>query len=148
MVNITVDGKPLQAKAGSLLIDVLDRNRVDLPRYCYHPGLSIAGNCRICQVEIEPSPRTVIACNTRVTEGMAVKTKSPKAKASQQAVLEFLLANHPLDCPVCDQSGECKLQDYYMEYGLYDPRFNEMKVKKTKKAFSIGPTVTPPLVLE
>lgn len=86
-------------------------------------------------------PRTVIACNTRVTEGMVISTKSEKAKESQQVVLEFLLANHPLDCPVCDQSGECKLQDYYMEYGLYDPKFNEVKVKKTKKAFSIGPTV-------
>src|SRR3989338_5053779 len=72
---------------------------------------------------------------------MVIHTKSPKAKESQQVVLEFLLANHPLDCPVCDQSGECKLQDYYMEYGLYDPRFNDVKVKKTKKAFSIGPTI-------
>ena len=86
-------------------------------------------------------PRTVIACDTRVAEGMVIRTQSEKAKESQQVVLEFLLANHPLDCPVCDQSGECKLQDYYMEYGLYDPKFNEMKVKKTKKAFSIGPTV-------
>ncbi len=86
-------------------------------------------------------PRTVIACNTRVTEGMVISTQSKKAKESQQVVLEFLLANHPLDCPVCDQAGECKLQDYYMDYGLYDPKFNDTKVKKSKKAFSIGPTV-------
>ena len=155
MANITIDGKPYTVKDGITIIEAIDQANlpagqagIDLPRYCYHPGLSIAGNCRICQVEVEMGPRlpagrqgTVIACNTRVAEGMVISTKSKKAKESQQVVLEFLLANHPLDCPVCDQSGECKLQDYYMEYGLYDPKFNEVKVKKTKKAFSIGPTV-------
>src|SRR3989344_1544523 len=141
MSNITIDGKPYTVKDGITIIEAIDQAKLGLPRYCYHPGLSIAGNCRICQVEVEKMPRTVIACNTRVAEGMVISTKSQKAKESQQVVLEFLLANHPLDCPVCDQSGECKLQDYYMEYGLYDPKFNEVKVKKTKKAFSIGPTV-------
>lgn len=141
MANITIDGKPYTVKDGITIIEAIDQIHTDLPRYCYHPGLSIAGNCRICQVEVEKMPRTVIACNTRVAEGMVIHTKSPKAKESQQVVLEFLLANHPLDCPVCDQAGECSLQDYYMDYGLYDPKFDEMKVKKTKKAFSIGPTV-------
>jgi len=141
MANITIDGKQITVKDGITIIEAIDQINTDLPRYCYHPGLSIAGNCRICQVEVEKMPRTVIACNTRVAEGMVIHTKSPKAKESQQVVLEFLLANHPLDCPVCDQAGECKLQDYYMEYGLYDPRFNEEKVKKHKKAFSIGPTI-------
>ncbi len=141
MANITIDGKPYTVKDGITIIEAIDEARIDLPRYCYHPGLSIAGNCRICQVEVEKMPRTVIACNTRVAEGMVISTKSAKAKESQAVVLEFLLANHPLDCPVCDQAGECKLQDYYMEVGLYDPHFNENKVKKTKKAFSIGPTI-------
>ncbi|MBI3315352.1 MAG: (2Fe-2S)-binding protein, partial [Candidatus Omnitrophica bacterium] len=141
MANLTIDGKPYTVKDGLTIIEALDELKIDLPRYCYHPGLSIAGNCRICQVEVEKMPRTVIACNTRVTEGMVISTRSQKAKESQQQVLEFLLINHPLDCPVCDQAGECKLQDYYMDYGLYDPKLNDVKVKKTKKAFSIGPTV-------
>jgi len=141
MPNITIDGKPYSVKDGITIIEAIDQAKIDLPRYCYHPGLSIAGNCRICQVEVEKMPRTVIACNTRVTEGMTIRTQSDKAKESQKVVLEFLLANHPLDCPVCDQAGECKLQDYYMDFGVYDPRFNEQKVKKRKKAFTIGPTV-------
>ncbi len=141
VANITIDGKPYTVKDGITIIEAIDQMKVALPRYCYHPGLSIAGNCRICQVEVGKIPRTVIACNTRVTEGMEIMTQSAKAKESQQVVLEFLLANHPLDCPVCDQAGECKLQDYYMEYGLYDSKLDDQKVKKTKKAFPIGPTV-------
>lgn len=141
MTNITIDGKKYEVKDGITVIEAIDQINSDLPRYCYHPGLSIAGNCRICQVEIEKMPRTAIACNTRVAEGMVIHTSSAKAKESQQRVLEFLLANHPLDCPVCDQAGECKLQDYYMEYGLYDAKFNEFKVKKSKKAQSIGPNI-------
>lgn len=147
MANITIDGKPYTVKDGITIIEAIDQAKIDLPRYCYHPGLSIAGNCRICQVEVSeprlPAGRhgTVIACNTRVAEGMVISTQSQKAKESQQVVLEFLLANHPLDCPVCDQAGECKLQDYYMDYGLYDAKFDEFKVKKTKKAVSLGPTV-------
>ena len=144
MANITIDGKPYTVKDGITIIEAIDQANIGLPRYCYHPGLSIAGNCRICQVEVEKMPRTVIACNTRVAEGMAIHTQTAKAKESQQVVLEFLLANHPLDCPVCDQAGECKLQDYYMDYGLYDPKFDENKVKKKKKAKFIGPTIIPP----
>ncbi len=141
MANITIDGKAFTVKDGITIIEAIDQVKTDLPRYCYHPGLSIAGNCRICQVEVEKMPGTVIACNTRVAEGMVIHTKSEKAQESQKIVLEFLLANHPLDCPVCDQAGECKLQDYYMDYGVYDARFNENKVKKTKKAISVGPTI-------
>ena len=141
MANITVDGKSYTVADGITIIQALDHLKINIPRYCYHPALSIAGNCRICQVEVEKMPRTVIACNTRVAEGMVVHTNSAKAKESQQVVLEFLLANHPLDCPVCDQAGECKLQDYYMDYGLYDPKFNDLKVKKTKKAIPVGPTI-------
>lgn len=141
MANITIDGKAITVPDGTMIIQAIDMMKGDLPRYCYHPGLSIAGNCRICQVEVEKMPRTVIACNTAVAEGMVIHTKSGKAQDSQKYVLEFLLANHPLDCPVCDQAGECKLQDYYMQYGTYDPKFNENKVKKSKKAFAVGPTI-------
>lgn len=139
-VNITIDGKPYIVPSGKTVIQVLDEIKADIPRYCYHPGLSIAGNCRICMVEIEKIPRAQIACNTRVAEGMVIRTDSPMAKEARQDVLEFLLINHPLDCPVCDQAGECKLQDYYMEHGQYDPLFNEQKVKK-EKARAIGPTI-------
>ncbi len=118
MAAITIDGKPYTVKDGITIIEAIDQAAIGLPRYCYHPGLSIAGNCCICQVEVEKMPRTVIACNTRVTEGMVIHTQSEKAKASQGSVLEYLLVNHPLDCPVCDQAGECKLQDYYMDYGF------------------------------
>lgn len=141
MTNITIDGKPFKVKDGITIIEAIDQAKIGLPRYCYHPGLSIAGNCRICQVEVENMPHTVIACNTRVADGMVIRTESQKAKESQAVVLEFLLVNHPLDCPVCDQAGECTLQDYYMDYGLYDPKFNDFKVKKTKKAIPVGPTI-------
>jgi NADH-quinone oxidoreductase subunit G len=125
---------------GTTAIQAAEKLGIFIPRYCYHPGLSIAGNCRICLVEVEKIPKLQIACNTPVTEGMVVHTQSEKAQAGRRAVLEFLLANHPLDCPVCDQSGECDLQNFYMNFGLYDPRFREHKVKK-KKAVAIGPHV-------
>jgi NADH-quinone oxidoreductase subunit G len=114
---------------------------IDIPRYCYHPALPVSGNCRICMVEVEKQPKLQIACYTPVTDGMVVKTNSPKVIEVRKTVLEFLLVNHPVDCPVCDQAGECKLQDYYMEHGQYDSRLSDVKVKKEKKAFSIGPTV-------
>jgi len=140
MPTLTIDGKQIEAPEGSTVIQAAEKLGNFIPRYCYHPGLSIAGNCRICLVEVEKNPKLQIACNTPVTEGMVVHTQSAKAEDGRRAVLEFLLANHPLDCPVCDQSGECDLQNFYMNFGLYDPRFREQKVKK-KKAVSIGPHV-------
>jgi NADH-quinone oxidoreductase subunit G len=140
MPAVTIDGLPIDSPDGSMVIQAAERLGIFVPRYCYHPGLSIAGNCRICLVEVEKNPKLQIACNTPVSEGMVVHTKSAKAEDGRRAVLEFLLANHPLDCPVCDQSGECDLQNFYMNFGLYDPRFREQKVKK-KKAVSIGPHV-------
>jgi NADH-quinone oxidoreductase subunit G len=140
MLTLTIDGRQIDSPNGSTVIQAAERLGVFIPRYCYHPGLSIAGNCRICLVEVEKNPKLQIACNTPVTDGMVVHTKSPKAEDGRRAVLEFLLANHPLDCPVCDQSGECDLQNFYMNFGLYDPRFREQKVKK-KKAVAIGPHV-------
>ena len=140
MPTLTIDGRQIDSPDGSTVIQAAEKLGIFIPRYCYHPGLSIAGNCRICLVEVEKNPKLQISCNTPVAEGMVVHTKSAKAEDGRRAVLEFLLANHPLDCPVCDQSGECDLQNFYMNFGLYDPRFREQKVKK-KKAVAIGPHV-------
>jgi NADH-quinone oxidoreductase subunit G len=140
MSILTIDGRQIDSPGGSTVIQAAERLGIFIPRYCYHPGLSVAGNCRICLVEVEKNPRLQIACNTPVAEGMMVHTKSTRAEEGRRAVLEFLLANHPLDCPVCDQSGECELQNFYMNFGLYDPKFREQKVKK-KKAVAIGPHV-------
>jgi len=140
MPTLTIDGKPVTVPDGTTVLQACEKAGSPVPFYCYHPGLSIAGNCRICLVEIAGSPKLQISCHTRVAEGMVVTTNSDKALAGRKAVLEFLLVNHPLDCPVCDQAGECWLQDYYMAYGLYDQKFDEQKVKKTKRV-AVGPKV-------
>jgi NADH-quinone oxidoreductase subunit G len=140
MPKLSIDGHEIDVPQGTMVIQAAEKAGVFIPRYCYHPGLSIAGNCRICLVEVEGNPKLQIACNLPVSEGMVVHTKSDNAEEGRRAVLEFLLANHPLDCPVCDQSGECDLQNFYMNFGLYNPRFEERKVKK-KKAVELGPHV-------
>ena len=140
MPSLSIDGREANVPEGTTVIQAAETLGIFVPRYCYHPGLSIAGNCRICLVEVEKFPKLQIACNMLATEGMVVHTKSDKAEVGRRAVLEFLLANHPLDCPVCDQSGECDLQNFYMNFGLYDPRFREHKVKK-QKAVQLGPHV-------
>ncbi len=138
--RLTIDGREITVSEGTTVIQAAEQLGIFIPRYCYHPGLSIAGNCRICLVDVEKSPKLEIACNLAVREGMVVHTQSDEAEDGRRSVLEFLLANHPLDCPVCDQSGECDLQNFYMNFGLYDPRFREQKVKK-KKAVELGPHV-------
>src|SRR5215472_6131931 len=140
MPKLTIDGRQLSVPDGTTVIQAAETSGIFVPRYCYHPGLTIAGNCRICLVEVEKVPKLQIACNTPVIEGMVVQTTSAKVQEGRRAVLEFLLANHPLDCPVCDQSGECDLQNFYLNFGLYDPRFREQKVKK-HKAVPLGPHV-------
>jgi NADH-quinone oxidoreductase subunit G len=141
MPTLTIDGKQVDVPAGTTIIQAADKLGIDIPRYCYHPALPVSGNCRICMVEVEKQPKMQIACYTPVADGMVVHTNSQKVLDVRKTVLEFLLVNHPVDCPVCDQAGECKLQDYYMEHGQYDSRLSDVKVKKEKKAFSIGPTV-------
>ena len=116
MPKLTIDGKEIEVADGLNLIQAAEQIGIEIPHYCFHPGLSIPGNCRMCLVEVEKAPKLQIACNTKVAEGMVVHTQSAKTKTAQKAVLEFLLINHPIDCPVCDQAGECKLQDYYMQY--------------------------------
>lgn len=141
MPTIEIDGKKVTVPDGFNVIQAAEQLGIEVPHYCYHPGLSISGNCRMCLVEIDKMPKLQIGCNTKVAEGMVVKTTSEKAKAAQSAVLEFILINHPVDCPICDQAGECKLQDYYMDYGKYQSRFPiEAKVEK-RKVVDIGPHV-------
>lgn len=140
MPTLTIDGKEVTVEKGTRVIQAAKQLGIDIPHYCYHPGLSIAGNCRMCLVEIEKTPKLQISCHIECADGMVVKTNTEKVKLTREHVLEFLLVNHPLDCPVCDQAGECGLQDYYMKHGLYDSRLDERKVKK-KKAVPIGPNV-------
>jgi NADH-quinone oxidoreductase subunit G len=140
MPKLTIDGKEVEVAKGTRVIEAAKQAGIDIPFYCYHPGLSIAGNCRMCLVEIEKTPKLQIACHTECADGQVVKTDTEKVKQTRKHVLEFLLVNHPLDCPICDQAGECWLQDYYLNYGAYDSRVNEDKVKK-HKAQPIGPHV-------
>ena len=139
-VTITIDGRTVQVRKGTTILEATRTMGISIPYYCYHPGLSVAGSCRMCLVEIEKNPKLQPSCATPAMEGMVVRTQTPAALQNRRGVLEFLLLNHPLDCPVCDQAGECELQNYYMDHGRYDPRFNENKMKR-KKAFPIGPYV-------
>lgn len=127
-------------RKGTLIIEAAKTVGIRIPHYCYHPGLSVVGSCRMCLVEIEKNPKLQPSCATPVAPGMVVRTRTPETLRNRRFVLEFLLSNHPLDCPVCDQAGECELQNYYMEHGLYDARFDENKTKR-KKARPIGPYV-------
>jgi NADH-quinone oxidoreductase subunit G len=140
MPRLTVNGKEIEVPAGTNLIEAARRAGVEVPHYCYHPGLSIAGQCRLCMVDIEKTPRPTIACNTLAADGMVVSTETDRVRETRQSIMEFHLINHPLDCPVCDQAGECWLQIYYMKHGLYDPRMRDEKVHKPK-AVPLGPHV-------
>jgi len=140
MPKLTVDGKEVEVPGGTNLIEAARKAGVEVPHYCYHPGLSIAGQCRLCMVDLEKAPRPTIACNTTATEGMVVLTETDRVRETRKSIMEFHLINHPLDCPVCDQAGECWLQIYYMKHGLYDPRMTDEKVHKPK-AVPLGPHV-------
>jgi len=126
-ITIEVDGQSLPAKNGQMLIEVTDEAGITVPRFCYHKHLSIAANCRMCLVEVERAPKPLPACATPCMDGMKVFTKSPLARAAQKGTMEFLLINHPLDCPICDQGGECELQDVAMGYGGDVSQFSEGK---------------------
>ena len=141
MPKLTIDGKTIEVAKGTTLLEAAQQLGVYIPRYCYHPRLSVSGNCRMCLVEVEKAPKLVTACSTEAAEGMTVRTDSEKVKAARKDVLEFLLINHPLDCPICDQAGECGLQDYYMEYSLKKSRFSrEDKVRRGKRR-PLGPNL-------
>jgi len=140
MPKLTINGKEVEVPEGTNLIEAAKAAGADVPHYCYHPALSIAGQCRLCMVDIDKVPRPQIACNTQAAEGMVVHTETERVKETRRSMMEFHLINHPLDCPVCDQAGECFLQIYYMKHGLYDPRMTDEKVHKPK-AVPLGPHV-------
>lgn len=132
MLKCTINGKEVEVKPGSTIIEAFMVAKEKIAHYCWHPGLSVAGVCRMCMVEIEGNPKLQIACNIPVTDGMKVNNTSPRVKESVEWTLSYHLVNHPLDCPICDQAGECSLQEYYMQYGKYQPGMAERKVKKRK----------------
>ncbi|HVK33015.1 MAG TPA: NADH-quinone oxidoreductase subunit NuoG [Burkholderiaceae bacterium] len=140
MAEITLDGKPVTVADGSMVMHAADAAGVYIPHFCYHKKLSIAANCRMCLVDIEKMPKPMPACATPVTNGMIVRTKSDKALKAQQSVMEFLLINHPLDCPICDQGGECQLQDLAVGYGASASRYEEEKRVVLRK--DVGPLVS------
>ncbi len=150
MPQITINGRELEFEKGQMILQVALDNDIEIPHYCYHPSLSIVANCRICLAEVwapnprndnklEPIPKLLPTCQTPAGEGQIVYTDSPKSIANQKAVMEYLLINHPVDCPVCDQAGECHLQDYSYQYGRGQARFQEQKIKQPKK--DVGPHV-------
>lgn len=133
MVEIELNGKKVEVAAGNMLMHAAEKAGIYIPHFCYHKKLSIAANCRMCLVEVEKAPKPMPACATPVTQGMVVRTKSDKAIKAQQSVMEFLLINHPLDCPICDQGGECQLQDVAVGYGGSISRYTEEKRVTTSK---------------
>ena len=146
MPIISIDGVDYEVEEGRTILQALDdlgvlMNGVEIPHYCWHPKLSVDGSCRLCQVEVEGIPKLQIACDTPVKDGMVISTKSDRVKRAREGVMELLLVNHPLDCPICDQAGECKLQDYAYEYGVRHSRSKEPR-RAAKKRVDFGPTIT------
>src|SRR6202046_1721991 len=139
MVDLEIDNKPISVEPGTTIIEAADKLGIYIPRFCYHKKLSIAANCRMCLVEVEKVGKALPACATPVTQGMKVYTVSKKAVEAQRMVMEFLLINPPLDCPICDQGGECELQDQAMGYGMDHSRYAENKRAVPDK--NLGPLV-------
>jgi len=140
MLQIEIDGKKIEAQQGQMIIEVADNLGIDIPRFCYHKNLSVAANCRMCLVDVEKAPKPLPACATPVANGMKIWTTSMRARIAQKSVMEFLLINHPLDCPICDQGGECELQDLAMGYGGNLSRFCEGK--RVVKDKNISPLIS------
>src|ERR687889_2783467 len=139
MPKVTIDGQELEVAPGTTILQACQQAGIEIPHFCYHERLNIAGNCRMCLVEVERSPKPVASCAMPVAEGNVILTQSEKAKKARHGVLEMLLINHPLDCPICDQGGECDLQDQAMAYGFDRGRFEENKRAVRDKNF--GPLV-------
>ena len=136
LVNLTIDGKPLQAKPGTLVIEAAKTAGIEIPAFCYYEGLTLQAACRMCLVEVEKMPKLMTACTLTVSEGMVVRTDTPQVHSARKYMLEFLLTNHPLDCPVCDKGGECELQDMTFRYGVGESRFTDENVHTPEKQFS------------
>ncbi|MCF8262658.1 MAG: (2Fe-2S)-binding protein [Melioribacteraceae bacterium] len=140
MPKLIIDGKEIEFENGQTIIEVAKKDGLEIPHFCWHPSLSISGNCRVCLVEVEKMPKLVIACSTIAADGMVVNTQSEKTLNARNAVMEFLLINHPLDCPICDEAGECKLQDYAYKHSAGESRFVETKNHKDKR-IQLGPRI-------
>jgi len=141
MPKLTIDGREVEVEAGTTILQAAEVLGIEIPRFCYHERLAVSGNCRMCLVEVEKSPKPVASCAMPVGEGMVVKTDTPQVLKARKGVMEFLLINHPLDCPICDQGGECDLQDEAMAYGGDRGRYHEEK--RAVKDKSYGPLVKP-----
>ena len=139
-VKITINGKKRNVRSRTTVFEACRQAGVYIPHFCYHPKMSIPANCRMCLVEINNGPKPMPACATNVTDGMVIETESAKSKLSQRGVMEFLLINHPLDCPICDQGGECQLQDLALGYGASATRYKEKKRVVFEK--HLGPLIT------
>src|ERR1017187_4150824 len=136
LVKLEIDGKEVQAAPGTLVIDAAKTVGIEIPAFCYYEGLSLQAACRMCLVEVEKMPKLMTACTLPVAEGMVVRTETPQVATARKYMLEFLLTNHPLDCPVCDKGGECELQDMAFRYGVGESRHTENKVHTPEKQFS------------
>src|ERR1700757_3414194 len=136
LVNLTINGQAIQAEKGTLLIEVARQNGIEIPAFCYYEGLALQAACSMCLVEVEKTPKLQVGCTLPVAEGMVVRTESDVVRAARKGTLEFLLTNHPLDCPVCDKGGECELQDMVFRYGAGESRFVERKVHTPEKQWS------------
>jgi NADH-quinone oxidoreductase subunit G len=132
-IGLTIDGLKVQAAEGANVLQAAEQAGIAIPHFCFHPALEIEGNCRMCLVEIEGLPKLELSCSTLVREGMVVRTANERVHQARKDVLEFLLAEHPLDCPICDKAGECRLQDYYDRHGLYASRMTESRERRDKK---------------
>ncbi|HYR82623.1 MAG TPA: 2Fe-2S iron-sulfur cluster-binding protein [Terriglobia bacterium] len=141
MPKLTIDGQTYEAEKGKTIIQVADDVGIEIPRYCYHPDIGIEGSCRMCLVEAKGFPKLMPACATPITEGMEVRTTTERVHEAVRYAMEFLLLHHPIDCPVCDQSGECWLQDYYMAHAGHDSRYPLGQKTRRRKAFNLGPLV-------
>ncbi|MCB0711975.1 MAG: (2Fe-2S)-binding protein [Ignavibacteriae bacterium] len=140
MPTITIDGNQYDFQQGKSIIEVCLENNIDVPHFCWHPALSVSGNCRMCFVDVEGMPKLQISCATQAADGQIVHTTNERAVKGREAIMEFLLINHPLDCPICDEAGQCKLQDYAFLHGRGESRFDEMKNRKEKRV-PLGPEV-------
>jgi len=135
-VKLTINGRQIEAAPGTLVIEAAKRNGIEIPSFCYYEGLTLQAACRMCLVEVEKAPKLMVACTLPVAEGMVVQTESEQVRQARKYTLEFLLTNHPLDCPVCDKGGECELQDMVFRYGAGESRFTEQKIHEDEKQWS------------
>src|SRR5258706_3322158 len=136
LVTLTIDGKPVQAPKGTLIIEAARHEGIEIPSFCYYEGLTLQAACRMCLVEVEKTNKLQVGCTLPVAEGMVIHTESEVVKQSRKGMLELLLTNHPLDCPVCDKGGECELQDMVFRYGAGESRFTERKVHTPEQQWS------------